>query len=174
MKTHILILSFFFAASGLALGQPILGTYQQSVLDAPAELKSGEDVMITKDQSAKNKIWISGLIPNQKFYALLQVQTEDGMTYTVPKQRARNYQINVGCIVYDTDERKVVISLHNKKDCDENIGNVSVSKEGSVAAAGVRVGTDGRVSVPGVDINGGSVKINAVRAAGITYIGEKK
>lgn len=171
MKTTILSFLFLFVACGSMFGQPILGSYEQSVLDAPAEYQSGETVVITKDPSADKKIWISGLIPKQKFYALLQIRTEDGMTYNVPKQRVGKYQIEVGCIVFDSDDQKITISLNNKQDCADT--PVSISREG-VSAAGTKVGSDGRVSAAGVDISSQGVRVNTRASAGITYIGEKK
>lgn len=172
-----LFLFLIWAVCSPVFGQAIVGSYEQTVLEAPAQYRSGEEVTISRDPKSAKKIWVSGLIPNQRFYALLYVSNEDGATYTVPKQRVGNYQINVGCIVYDDDDSKVVISLNNKGDCDDNV-SVSVSKEGvsTSAAGGVRVGSDGRVSAPGAEVGPGSVKVDtrAATGAGITYIGKKR
>lgn len=171
MKTAIFSLLFLFFACGSAFSQPILGAYDQSVLDAPAEYQSGETVTIAKDPSSDKKIWISGLIPKQKFYALLQTKTEDGLTYSVPKQRAGNYQIEVGCIIFLSEDQKITISLNNKEDCADS--PVSVGREG-LSAGGARVGSAGRVSAAGVDISGRDIRVNTKAPKGITYIGEKK
>lgn len=159
-----------------ALGfcQAILGTYEQSTIVAPPKYRhSEEDVKITKDPQSTKKIWISGLIPKQKFYALLDTKTEDGAVYTVPKQTVGNYNINVGCIVYDNEDERIVISLNNPRDCNSNV-SASVGK-GGVSAGDVKVGSDGTISAPGVRIDKGEIKVNTKDAvgSGISYIGQK-
>lgn len=154
--------------------QAILGTYEQSTIVAPPKYRqSEEDVKITKDPQSTKKIWVSGLIPKQKFYALLDTKTEDGAVYSIPKQTVGDYTINVGCIVYDNEDERVLISLNNPKDCNSNV-SASVGK-GGVSAGDVKVGSNGTISAPGVKMDKEGIKVNTkdMYGSGITYIGEK-
>ena len=185
MKTFFFILIILTSLNEVS-SQSIFGKYEQVAFVAPDEYRDGEnDMIITKDATASKKIWISNLINNKKFYAVLNTKNSEKLIYSVPKQTVGNYQINLGCITYilqsdDEDEEvgQISISLNNKDNCfgisqsdydkDIKVGNKGVS------AGGVKVGSNGNVKVPGVDVKNGNVKINAKRAmAGIQYVGKK-
>ena len=88
MKTILLAFSFGFLLVNPSTGQKILGKYEQDALVAPDEYRdSEEDVSVTKDPNSTKKIWISNLIANQKFYAVMFNKTEDLITYSVPAQK---------------------------------------------------------------------------------------
>lgn len=170
----------FFALTTLsisAFAQPIVGSYEQLTISGPDEyINSPEDVSITRDPQSSKKIWISGLFARQRFYAILDTQTEDGSVYNVPKQKVGNYQINIGCLVYDNEENQVVISLNNKQDCAGLSGPIHVTTD-EVRAGDIRVGRNGKVKAGGVEVNNkpGEVKVDTkAMFEGIQYIGQKK
>jgi hypothetical protein len=175
MKKSILLIALLFLTNLYVQAQSVVGKYEQDAINLPKELGNSEnDVVITRDPQASKKIWVANLIPNQKFYAILDTKTEDGAVYTVPKQKVGNYQINLGCIVYDEDDKKVVISLNNKNDCANNFDNISVGKSGNVKAGGVEIGPKGSVKGGGVDIKNGDIKVDMKSImAGVSYIGHK-
>jgi hypothetical protein len=186
MKKIILAIMLLITIS-VTKAQAILGTYEQSALVAPDEYRDSEnDVTITKDAKSTKKIWIANLIPNQKFYAVLNTKANGSLIYSVPKQRVGNYQINIGCIVYtdeseDDDEKdgEVLIALNNKSNCYgisqmDYDAPISIGK-GGVNAGGVKIGSNGSVNTGGVGINGSDVKVNTKAImAGIQYIGNKQ
>ncbi len=187
MKTLFFMLVFLMTMN-YADAQNILGKYEQTAFVAPDEYRDGEnDMIITKDATSTKKIWISNLINDKKFYAILHTKNSEKLIYAVPKQIVGNYQINLGCITYnlksDEDDAEdeagqISISLNNKDNCfgmsqSDYDNDITIGKKG-VNAGGVKVGSNGKVSVPGVDIKGGNVKINAKKAmAGIQYMGKK-
>ncbi|WP_448528108.1 hypothetical protein [Raineya sp.] len=175
MKKVFLSLTLFLVGT-LAMAQSIVGKYEQDAINLPKELGHSEnDVVITRDPQASKKIWVANLIPNQKFYAILDVKTEDGAVYTVPKQKVGNYQINLGCIVYDEEDKKIAISLNNKNDCADRFDNISIGKNGSVKGGGVEIGPKGTVKGGGVDIKDGDIKVDMKTImAGVSYIGHKE
>lgn len=79
---------------------------------------------IERDPKSSKKIWVAGIIPNQKYYALIQVRQDERML-SVPPQTVGEYRIDIGCITYD-DEKSVLISMNNKSDCAE-MDSVDVS-----------------------------------------------
>lgn len=173
MQKYLFFLFLAFGSSAFA--QSILGTYSQVTFSGPQQFRNTkEDVVITRDPQSSKKIWISGLVSGHKMYAMLDAQNEDGAVYNVPKQKVGAHDINLGCIVYDNEERTVTISLNDKQSCMDS-ANVSVG-QGGVSAGGVKVGSDGTVKAPGVNVGkNGNVAVNTQAATqGITYIGKKK
>ncbi|MDY3319206.1 hypothetical protein PG637_07860 [Riemerella anatipestifer] len=175
----ILLAVFLMATVTVGKAQSILGKYEQSALDAPDEYKHSEDdVVITRDAKASKKIWIANLIPNSRFYAILDTKGERGSSYSVPKQTAGSYRINLGCIVFNNDDEdggRLTISLNNKADCLDDYGPVSVGKDG-VSVGGIKIGSNGTVRAKGVDIGRNRIKVDAKKEVivGIQYIGHKK
>ena len=178
---------FLFMFSLLALNnvdaQKVLGTYEQNSLVAPDAYRDSEhDVAITKDIKSSKKIWVEHLIPNQKFYAILYVQSDDAVIYTVPSQKVGNYVIEQGCVTFknehDEDEHDIQIALNNKSMClgisqKDYDTPISVDENG-VKAGGVKVGSDGQVKGAGVDIKNGGVNVDTKSImAGIQYVGDK-
>lgn len=142
---------------------------------------------VSRDPQASKKIWISGLIPNQRFYALLDTKTEDGAVYSVPKQKAGNFEIALGCIVYqkaeeDADEDdeaakdRIVISLNNKRDCQSYLDGPIEVGPGGVTVGDIKVGKDGNVKAGGTQVGkDGSVKVDTKGLfEGVAYIGVKQ
>jgi len=177
MKKSILILMLLITNSVFA--QSILGSYEQKALTAPNQYRnSGKDVSITKDPQLSKKIWVSGLISNQKFYAVLHTRTEDRMLYSVPKQKVGDYEIAIGCINFDNEEDQLSISLNNKQNCfgisqSDYDNPVSVGK-GGIKAGGVNIGSNGQIKGAGVEMNKNGVKVNGKGIfAGIQYVGTK-
>lgn len=180
LRTLFILLFLLVGAGFMVHTQPIVGTYEQQTMLAPDEWGYSEhDVVIRRDPQSSKKIWIEHLIPNQRFYAILDTRTEDGMVYAVPKQKVGNYQIELGCIVYDNEEQRVVISLNNKNDCfgmrQSDYDEISVGRSG-VKAGNIRVGSDGNVRGGGVDISkNGDIKVDMKSImAGVSYIGHKQ
>jgi hypothetical protein len=178
MRTILLAFSLGFLLVNPSTAQKILGKYEQDALVAPDEYRDSEDdVSVTKDPNSTKKIWISNLIPNQKFYAVMFNKTNDLITYSVPAQKVGNYQINLGCITLDDEDLK--ISLNNKQNCmgmsqKDYDTPVSVGKNGT-SAGGVKVGKDGSVSTGGVDVKNGEVRVNTKSImSGIQYMGHKQ
>ena len=178
---------FFFVLSLMVLinvnAQKVVGTYEQNSLVAPDAYRDSEnDVVITKDIKSSKKIWIEHLIPKQRFYAILYVQSEDAVIYTVPSQKVGNYAIEQGCVTFknehDEDEHDIQIALNNKSMCfgisqKDYDAPIKVDKNG-VKAGGVKVGSDGQVTGGGVDIKNGGVNVDTKSImAGIQYVGDK-
>lgn len=158
----------------VAYGLPIVGSYEQNLFEAPREFKqSEEDVTIERDPKSSKKIWVSGIIPNQKFYALVHMRQDERMLFTVPPQTVGDYQIDVGCITYDDDDKSILISLNNKSDCaGMDSVDVSIGKEG-VQVGDVRVGMDGSVAAGPAKVGkDGSVKVS-YKVVGVTFMGTK-
>ncbi|MCO7318278.1 hypothetical protein OKE80_02440 [Riemerella anatipestifer] len=183
----ILLALFFIAAITVSKAQSILGKYEQSTLVAPNEYRDSEnDVVITKDAKSLKKIWIANLIPNQRIFAILHTKGNGNIIYSVPKQLAGNYRVNMGCVTFkehddddDGEEGKLIISLNNKNNCfglnqKDYDAPVSIGK-GGIKAGGVTVGSNGTISTGSVDIKRGNIKVNPKEVmAGIQYIGYKK
>ncbi len=179
MKRLFSLLAIFFCFSLFSHAQGIAGSYEQKVITAPDEYKNSEDdVAISKDPKKSKKIWITGLIPNQKFYAVLNINGPASIIYVVPKQIVGNYEIQVGCIMFDPETDQVTISLNNKSNCyglsqKDLEGGVSVGKKG-VKAPGVNIDGNGGVQAGGTEISEGEVKIDMKKiTAGINYVGVK-
>lgn len=173
----IFLISLLMAVSTV-FSQSIIGKYEQETANAPKGFKfSEEDVVVSRDQQSSKKIWITGIFPKNKFYAMLDTKTPDGAVYTIPKQKVGNYDIEIGCIVYDGEENRIVISINNRQDC-EGYGNldepISVGK-GGVKGGGVDISSKGSVKVGDVvSIKNGDVNVNTKKIMeGITYIGTK-
>ena len=154
----------------------VTGRYSQVALTAPDEYRDSEnDVQITKDKQSSKKIWIENLIPDKKIYAISFFADEGKSIYTIPKQLVGNYQINVGCVLYD--EGNVTISANNPVDCkgisQSDNENISVGKDG-VKVGKTKVGTNAKISTEGVKINGSDIKVDSKKLlSGIQYLGRK-
>jgi hypothetical protein len=179
MKKLFSLLTLCLCFSLFTKAQSIAGSYEQKVISAPDEYKNSEDdVAITKDPKKSKKIWITGLIPNQKFYAVLNINGPASIIYVVPKQTVGNYEIEVGCIMFDPETDQVTISLNNKSNCfglsqKDLEGGVSVGKKG-VKAPGVKVDANGGVQAGGTEVSGGEVNVDLKKiTAGINYVGVK-
>lgn len=175
MKKSILTTLFVICVSTLTNAQ-VTGRYNQIALSAPDEYRDSQnDVLIVKDKQSSKKIWIENLIPNKKIYAISFFADEGKSIYTIPKQLVGNYQINVGCVLYD--EGNVTISANNPVDCkgisQSDNENISVGKDG-VKVGKTKVGTNAKISTEGVKINGSDIKVDSKKLlSGIQYLGRK-
>ena len=81
MKTFFFILIILTSLNEVS-SQSIFGKYEQVAFVAPDEYRDGEnDMIITKDATASKKIWISNLINNKKFYAVLNTKNSEKLIY---------------------------------------------------------------------------------------------
>ncbi|PID67824.1 MAG: hypothetical protein CR968_04760 [Flavobacteriia bacterium] len=186
MKTlKFILLIGLFSLSATLFSQSFLGKYTQVSIIAPDEYRdSAFEVVIDQDLEAEKKIWVKNLIPNQTFYAVKYVaEDETAAVYTVPPQLVGDYQIKLGCVIFETDdeqETSVVINLNNEAMCkgisqkdfqtDIQVGDNKV-KVGDVEVDGngnVKAGEDVEVdSEKGVNVN------TKVLMSGIQYVGQK-
>lgn len=172
-----IILGLSLVTSAVAFGQSIVGSYDQSALIAPNQVKNNVgNVVITRDAKLKNRIWVNNLISHTKFYAVSNARTEDREVYSVPPQNVGGYAVKLGCLVYDNDDQRVTISLNNSNDCkgiaQSDYGKVSVSSKG-ISAGGVKVGAKG-IKTDGVSVSSKGVSVNSGKLLeGVQYIGEK-
>jgi hypothetical protein len=188
-KLAFLFVFSVLVGSAAAQNNPI-GTYEQTSFTAPDNIKHSEnDLVITQDPQAAKKIWITNLIDNSKIYAVVSTKGEDKIVYKVPPQTVGNLIITVGCVVYDKEDKTVVVSLNNKDNClginQSDYGKVSMGKEG-ISAGGVSVSKDGinagntrmsngTMSGGGVDMANGEAKVDAKKVmAGVQFVGHKK
>lgn len=129
---------------------------------------------IARDPESNKKIWVSGVRENQKFHALLNPEMDERLLDTVPPQTAGNYRIEVGCPIYDGDEKSLLISLDNPADCAGISGDeVTIGQDG-VKVGDLRVGTNGTLNPDPVTIgqSGLGIKVD-LKAVGVTFIGTK-
>ncbi len=165
--------------TGVASALPIVGAYDPSLFNGPeGVIDREEDLRIERDGKTSKKIWITGLIAGQRICGILDTRTEDALIYSIPKQTAGDYSIELGCVMYDMEEQQIIISLNNRTDC-AGIGQtdldqgVSIGKDG-VAAAGVKIGRDG-VSAAGVDVGKDGVRVNTKEMLkGVYFMGTKQ
>ena len=155
----------------------VIGMYDQEVLVAPDDYRDSEkDVSISQDTKASKKLWIHDLIPNQKFYAVLNMNSDGRLLYAIPQQTVGDYNIAQGCLIFESGD--ITISLNNKINCfgmsqKDYDKPVTVSEKG-VEAGGVKVGNDGAIEAPGVEVNKNKVSVNTKAVMeGIQYIGHK-
>lgn len=176
----LLLISAFCLQSASAQNSSraaVLGLYTQTALVAPDAYRDGEnDVSITQDSKATKKLWVHDLIPGQKFYAILHLNSDGTLIYAVPKQKVGNYIINMGCITFEDGD--ITISLNNKNNCfgmsqKDWDKPVSVSGKG-IEAGDVKIGSDGSIKGAGVDMGKDGIKVNTKEVmAGIQYVGKK-
>lgn len=178
MKSITIILFLCLACVSVANAQSVFGKYEQTALVAPDKYKDSEqDLSITKDEKSSKKIWVSNLIPNQKFYAIVSVKSDDKVIYSVPKQLVGDYQISLGCITFEDDD--LTISLNNKQNCfgmsQSDYDTPVKVGSGGVSGGGTNVGRNGTVKGGGVDINKkGDIKVDTKAImAGVQYVGRK-
>lgn len=132
MKNLLFLVLLIMATTFSVNAQGIVGTYKQDALNAPKNFaQSGKNLVVTRDPKFPNKYWISNLIPGQTFYAMASTGNEDKSSFNIPAQKAGTFQIQFGCIVYDTEESQIVVSLNNKVDC----AGVAVTINGALKAA---------------------------------------
>ncbi len=180
-----LLVGLLFISSSL-FSQSFLGQYSQVSIIAPDEYRDSQyEVVIEPDRKSTKRIWIKNLIPNRTFYAIKYVA--DGGTsavYTVPPQEVGDYQIKLGCVIFDTDDDEgtssVVINLNNKTMC-KGISQKDYQTDIQIGNKGVKVGDieinkNGKVKVGkhmGIDKKKG-IKVNTKKLmSGIQYIGQK-
>ena len=181
MKT----ITFFLAAcmaSAAAFGQGstgVQGPYEQDAFIGPDNLKmSGQKVTLVGDSKLTNVVWIEHLLPGGRLKAIVHTKGDDKIVYAIPTQKVGAYQVDMGCLVYDLEDKKVVISLNNKANCygmkqsDYNDG-VSVSN-GQIKAGGVEISGKNGIKTPGAQIGNSGIKVNTKAVmAGVQYIGHK-
>ncbi len=180
----VLLATLLFVCSQ-SFAQSLLGSYEQVSIIAPDEYKDSEhEVTIKEDPVSKKKIWIENLIPNQSFYAIKNISDGDtSYIYAVPPQLVGNYQIKLGCVIFESDDEEagvVSINLNNKTMC-QGISQKDYQTEievgdGKVKAGGVEVDKSGKVKAGkdvGVDKDKG-IKISTKKLmSGIQYVGRK-
>lgn len=178
MKVSFLIFIASLLLQVNASAQSLIGKYDQTALVAPdAYRDSRNDLTIVQDLKSTKMVWVTNLIPKQKFYAILNTKMDGKLIYAVPKQNVGGYQISIGCITYE--EGEISISLNNKMNCfgisqSDYDKPVTVSKKG-VEAGGVKVNSDGSIKGAGVDINKDKITVNSKAAMeGIQYVGHKQ
>ncbi len=193
MKRITLLLGLLFVTSITISAQTartgIFGTYDQKSIIAPDEYRDSEyDVEILPDNKSRKKIWVRNLIPNQEFYAILNVNDEEEVLYAVPRQIVGNYQINIGCIMFSMGDEEyddpdmlnsIVIVLNNEAMCP-GIRQADFQTEIDVSKDGVKVGdieasSSGSVTTGnGVDIDEEGISVNTKRLMeGIQYVGNR-
>ncbi len=108
---------------------------------------------------------------------------DESSIYTVPPQLVGNYQIQLGCVIFDTDDEEtssVVINLNNETMC-KGISQKDYQTEIEVGNKNVKVGDieingNGTVKAGedvGIDKTKG-VKINTKKLmSGIQYVGQR-
>ncbi len=153
-----------FSVSATLFSQSFVGKYTQVSIIAPDEYRdSAVEVVVEQDLEAEKKIWVKNLIPNQTFYAVKYVtEDETASVYTVPPQLVGDYQIKLGCVVFETDDEQkssVVINLNNESMC-KGISQKDDQTDIQVGDGQVKVGED-------VDAN------TKVLTSGIQYVGQK-
>ena len=170
------------AATAFAQSSPsALGTYAQDAFIGPDEVKTAEkNVVLVKDATLPKVVWVQNLLPGGRVKAVLHTKGEDKTIYSIPAQRVGNYQVTMGCVVYDQEESKVVISLNNQANCfgmkqSDYDGGVSVGSNGRIKAGGVDInGRNGSVKAPGVNVGKGGIAVNTKAImAGVQYVGHK-
>ncbi|MCL1666063.1 hypothetical protein M2T78_17505 [Elizabethkingia ursingii] len=178
MKKKILTLTFLGGVI-ICFGQSITGKYAESAIIAPDKVRNmmQNDVIITTDKNTSKKIWVSNLIGNTTFYAVRNAANEEKEVYNIPPQNIGGYAVNIGCIVFDKEEKQISIALNNKSNCigmsQSDYGNVSVGKDG-IKAGGVKVGSKGEISAGGTKVGKKGVNINTKEAlSGLQYVGTK-
>lgn len=156
-----------------------VGTYEQTSFIAPGHLKDSEnDLVITQDPQASKKIWVTNLVAGAKIYAIVHTKTEDNIVYKIPAQMVNGYAITVGCVMYDIEEQKVVVSINNKGNCygisqSDYDKSVSIGKDG-IKAGDIQVGSNGTIKGNGADISKDGVKVDTKKImAGVQYVGQK-
>ncbi len=169
-----------------SFSQSLLGTYEQLSIIAPDEYRDSEyEVTIKADPVSKKKIWIENLIPNQTFYAIKSISDEEGSRiYAVPPQLVGNYQIKLGCVIFESEDEEssnVVINLNNETMC-KGISQKDYQTEIEVGSGKVKVG-DVEIDKSGKVKAGKDVGINKKKGikistkklmSGIQYVGRKK
>jgi hypothetical protein len=156
-----------------------VGTYEQTAINAPAVIRNlKKEVAIRQDAQATNSIWIDNLLPDGSLFASMIINNES-MIYSIPKQKVGNYQVNIGCVVYNVDGG-IVISLNNKYDClytsPINYDDISVG-DGKVKVGDIKINEDGNGSVETgtVVVKEGNVSVDAKTIlGGVQYVGNKK
>lgn len=178
MKKMFLAASLF-GAFGFAFAQSVIGSYTQSALIAPDQIRDAAqtNVKITPDKTQKNKIWISNLIGKSTFYGIANASNEEKAVYNVPAQTVGGYAVKLGCVVFDKEENEVAIALNNKSNCfgisQSDYGDVSIGKNG-VKAGNVKVGANGQISTGNAKVGKNGVKVNTKEAlSGVQYVGTK-
>lgn len=190
-KLKIVLFFMVAVASINVFSQDVVGKYNQEWILAPDEYRDSEnDVVIVKDRKSSKKIWIKNLIPNQQFYAIVNMKDEESVIYAVPRQLVGNYQIKMGCLFYkgksededeEDEEYSVSIFLNSKSNCmgisqKDYQTEIGVDKEG-VKVGGVEIHKSGKIAV-GNDVKVGSdsgVKLNTKKLmSGIQYFGKKE
>ncbi|MDV3948995.1 hypothetical protein CMT75_10760 [Elizabethkingia anophelis] len=178
MKKKILTLTFLGGVI-ICFGQSIAGKYAESAIIAPDKVRNmmQNDVVIITDKSVSKKIWVSNLIGNTTFYAVRNAANDEKELYNIPPQNIGGYAVNIGCIVFDKEEKQISIALNNKSSCigmsQSDYGNVSVGKD-VIKAGSVKVGSNGEISAGGTKIGKKGVNINTKEAlSGLQYVGTK-
>ncbi len=127
---------------------------------------------------------LTSLISDKVFYAIKNISDdENAFIYVVPPQIVGNYQIKLGCVLFDTDDESssLVINLNNETMCKGlsqkdyqtaiEVGNKNVK------VGDVEVNKNGKVKV-GEDVNvdkSKGVKISTKKImSGIQYVGQKE
>lgn len=181
MKTIIFFLAVCMT-SAAAFGQGsagVQGRYEQDAFIGPDNLKmTGQNVTLVKDPKLTNVVWIEHLLPGGRLKAVIHTKGDDNVVYAIPMQKVGAYQIEMGCVVYDLEDKKIVISLNNKANCygmkqsDYNDG-VAVTN-GQIKAGGVEISGKSGIKTPGAQIDNNGIKVNTKAVmAGVQYIGHK-
>ena len=182
MRNHLLTLV------GLALAAPALaqnstgalGRYEQVAFIGPDNLKESEkNVTLSKDPTSNKVVWIDNLLPGGRVKAVVFTNGDETVTYSIPAQKIGNYQVQLGCATYSSEDNRLTVSLNNKTNCygmkqsDYDRG-VGITKAGGIQAGGTSVNSKG-IKTPGVTINNNGLKVDTKAVmAGVQYVGQKQ
>ncbi|GAA4049446.1 hypothetical protein GCM10022409_40040 [Hymenobacter glaciei] len=181
MKTITLFLAAC-VASAAAFGQGstgVQGHYEQDAFIGPDNLKmTGQNVTLVSDPKLTNVVWIEHLLPGGRLKAIVHTKGDEKVIYAIPAQRDGAYQVDMGCVVYDLEDKKIVISLNNKDNCygmkqSDYDSGVAITN-GQIKAGGVEISGKKGIKPPGAQIGNGGIKVNTKAVmAGVQYIGHK-
>ena len=180
MKKNILKLTLLGGAM-ICFGQSITGKYSESAIIAPDKIRNimQNNVVITTDKNSSKKIWINNLIGNTTFYAIRNTVNDEKEIYNIPPQNIGNYIVNIGCIVFDKEEKQISIVLNNKSNCagisQSDYGNVSLGKK-EIKTGSTKIGFNDKISTRtgNIQINKKGININTKEAlSGVQYVGTK-
>ena len=180
MKNILLLLAGLALATAGHAQSSAIGRYEQVAFIAPDNLKMAESaVTLVKDPQLSKVVWIEHLLPGGRIKAVFFSSNDGTTTYAVPTQKVGNYQVQMGCAVYDGEEANLSVSLNNKANCfgmkqSDYDSGVGITKTGGIQAGGASINNKG-IKTPGVDINKNDIKVDTKAVmAGVQYVGHKQ
>ncbi len=131
MKKQLLLICTILLAGQFLQAQtpdPVFGQYEGDIQQG---INTDNDVVIARDPQSSKKIWVSGILKQGRFYATLNLKTEDQQQYTIPAQTVNGKAIRNGWIILKInkeDEGKDQIIITN--DPKSNPNSVVISDKG--------------------------------------------